>query len=89
MRLSHDRRGSRRVSAVGGAKRYLPETLKLAERHVDVVGTHDCDRRGDRWKALRELAGNRPLWCSEWCWNGKDTSPDLINSASEFWLVMT
>jgi len=77
------------LSAVGAAKRYLPETLKVAGRHVDVVAAHDYDRRGHRWKALRELAEDRPLWCSEWCWNGKDASPDLINSASEFWLVMT
>jgi O-glycosyl hydrolase len=77
------------LSAVNAAKRYLPATLQTAGRHVDIVAAHDYDRRGQRWKTLRELAGNRPLWCSEWCWNGKDTSPDLINSASEFWLVMT
>jgi hypothetical protein len=78
------------LSAVDVAKQYWP-ALKKAEalKYVDVLGTHDYDRRGHRWKTLRELAGERPVWCTEWCWNGKDTSPDLIRAASEFWLVMT
>ena len=78
------------LTAVGTAKRYWPAMQQLdATKRVDVLASHDYDRRGHRWRALRELAGDRPLWCSEWCWNGKDTSPDLIKAASEFWLVMT
>ena len=78
------------LSTVGTAKRYWPAMQKLGvDKRVDVVASHDYDRRGHRWATLRELAGDRPLWCSEWCWNGKDTSPDLIKAASEFWLVMT
>jgi len=78
------------LSAVGTAKRYWPAMQKVgATPYVDVVGAHDYDRRGHRWKTLRDVAGDLPLWCTEWCWNGKDTSPDLLKSASEFWLVMT
>ncbi|MFT5130449.1 MAG: O-glycosyl hydrolase [Rhodothermales bacterium] len=78
------------LSAVDTAKRYWPALEKAgALDQVDVLGVHDYDRRGHRWKTLRELAGDRPLWCTEWCWNGKDSSPNLIRAASEFWLVMT
>ena len=78
------------LSAVDTAKNYWPALQKAdGTQYVDVLGSHDYDRRGYRWQKLRKLAGERPLWGTEWCWNGKDTSPNLINAASEFWLVMT
>ncbi|MEM7392528.1 MAG: hypothetical protein AAF492_09270 [Verrucomicrobiota bacterium] len=77
------------LSAVGTAKKYWPALSQRAKAYVDVLGSHDYDRRGHRWKTLRDLAGERPLWCSEWCWNGRDETPGLIKAASEFWLVMT
>ena len=53
------------------------------------MGSHDYDRaRPKRWELLRELAGDRPVWCTEWCWNGKDHSPDLIQAANASWSVM-
>ena len=77
------------LSAVDCAKTYLPETLRRAEKFVDVVGCHDYDRRGHRWQALRALCGARPLWMTESSFNGADHSAGLINSAGEFWLAMT
>lgn len=77
------------LSAVGTARRYWPALSEKARGQVDVLASHDYDRRGHRWRTLAELAGTRPLWCSEWCWNGKDESPGLLKAASEFWLVMT
>jgi O-glycosyl hydrolase len=56
---------------------------------IAVVGTHDYDRRGERFVPLRKTAGKRPLWVTEWCVNGPDNSPALIHSAAEFWLAMT
>jgi hypothetical protein len=46
-------------------------------------------RRGERIANLRKAAGKRPLWITEWCVNGKDSSVDLLNSAGEYWLAMT
>jgi O-glycosyl hydrolase len=56
---------------------------------IDVVGTHDYDRRGERFVPLRHTSGKRPLWVTEWCVNGEDKSPGLIHSAAENWLAMT
>ncbi|TWU48195.1 glycoside hydrolase [Rubripirellula reticaptiva] len=78
------------LSAVDTATKYWPEMITSgADDQVAVVGAHDYDRRGHRWKTLRDVAGNRPLWCTEWCVNGVDQSDDLIKSANEFWLAMT
>jgi O-glycosyl hydrolase len=77
------------LSAVTTASYSLPATLARAGDQVDIVGTHDYDRRGHRWAKLRNLAGNRPLWQTECCFNGVDKSPGLIHSASEYWLYMT
>lgn len=77
------------LSAVSVARKYWPAMSNKARRHVDVLAAHDYDRRGHRWQTLAEIAGDRPLWCSEWCWNGVDESPGLLKAASEFWLVMT
>lgn len=77
------------LSAVDTAKHSLPAVLAAAADQVDVVGNHDYDRRGHRWAKMREVAGNKPLWMTECCFNGVDKSPGLINSAGEFWLYMT
>lgn len=77
------------LSAVDAAEKVLPALLAAAGDQIDVVGTHDYDRRGHRWAKLRELAGSRPLWQTECCFNGEDKSPGLIRSAAEHWLYMT
>ena len=46
-------------------------------------------RRGHRWAKMRKVAGDRPVWVTEYCFNGRDESPGLIRSAGEFWLAMT
>ena len=81
--------GPNTLSAVGAADDYLPPLIGKAGRHLDVVGSHDYDRRGERWKNLVARAGGRPVWCTEWCVNGHDDSPGLIRSMSEYWLAMT
>ena len=77
------------LSAVGAAENYLPPLLRQAGDALEIVGTHDYDRRGERWAALTKAAKGRPVWGTEWCVNGPDKSPDLINSATEFWLAMS
>ncbi|MDB2687497.1 hypothetical protein N9Y42_09830, partial [Mariniblastus sp.] len=77
------------ISAVNAAKKFLPALSPKASKLVDVIGSHDYDRRPGRWAKLRELAGERPVWCTEWCWNGKDKSPDMIQAANSSWSVMT
>jgi O-glycosyl hydrolase len=77
------------LSAVDTANHSLPALLATAADQLDVVGNHDYDRRGHRWAKMREVAGNKPLWMTEACFNGVDKSPGLINSAGEFWLYMT
>ncbi len=81
--------GPNNCSAVACGEKWLKPLLEKAGNFVDVVGTHDYDRRGDRWRKLRQIAGSRPLWLTEWCVNGPDNSPDLIHSASQYWLAMT
>jgi hypothetical protein len=80
--------GPNTLSAPGAAKDYVPRLLKAAARHLDVVGSHDYDPRGDRWGALRRLAGRRPLWVTEWCARKKDGSPGMIDSATEYAVAM-
>lgn len=77
------------LSPVDTANHSLPALLGAAADQVDVVGNHDYDRRGHRWAKMREVAGSKPLWMTEACFNGVDKSPGLINSAGEFWLYMT
>ena len=55
---------------------------------MDVIGVHDYDPRGDRWGALKKLSGKRPLWLTEWCARDKDTSPGMINSATQYAAAM-
>ena len=76
------------ISAVNAAKQFMPAMGEVGKTQVDVVGSHDYDRRPGRWERLRGLAGKRPLWCTEWCWNGKDWSPGLIQSANYSWSSM-
>jgi O-glycosyl hydrolase len=80
--------GPNTLSAPGAAKDYLPRLLKTAGRYLDVVASHDYDPRGDRWGALRKLAGKRPVWMTEWCARKKDTSPEMIQSAIEYGQAM-
>ncbi|WP_020472659.1 glycoside hydrolase family 30 beta sandwich domain-containing protein [Zavarzinella formosa] len=76
--------GPNTLSAPGAAKDYVPLILKNAGKYLDVVGAHDYDPRGDRWGALRKLADKRPVWVTEWCPRTKDSSPGMINSATEY-----
>jgi O-glycosyl hydrolase len=80
--------GPNTLSAPGAAKDYVPRLLKSAGKYLDVVGSHDYDPRGDRWGALKKLAGSRPLWMTEWCARTKDPSPGMINSATEYGVAM-
>jgi O-glycosyl hydrolase len=80
--------GPNTLSAPGAAKEYVPLLLKSAGKYLDVIGSHDYDPRGDRWGALRKLAGNRPVWLTEWCARKKDASPGMINSATEYGVAM-
>jgi O-glycosyl hydrolase len=81
--------GPNTLSAVDAAARWLPPADRAAPGAIQVVGSHDYDRRGLRIEALKRAAGDRPVWITEWCVNGKDPSPDLLHSAGEYWLAMT
>src|SRR4051812_4649936 len=76
--------GPNTLSAPGAAKEYVPLVLKTAGKYLDVVASHDYDPRGDRWGALRKLAGSRPVWLTEWCPRAKDASPGMINSGLDY-----
>jgi glucuronoarabinoxylan endo-1,4-beta-xylanase len=76
------------LSAPGAVQEYVPRLLRTAGRSLDVIGAHDYDPRGDRWGALRKLAGPRPVWLTEWSARRKDGSPGKINSATEYGLAM-
>ena len=80
--------GPNTLSAPGAAKDYVPQLQKRAAKHLDVIGSHDYDPRGDRWGALRKLAGNKPVWLTEWCPRSKDASPGMIKSATEYGVAM-
>jgi O-glycosyl hydrolase len=81
--------GPNGLSVIDATEKYLPPLLRKAGDHLDIVGTHDYDRRGDRWKTLTKAARGRPVWGTEWCVNGPDDSPGLIRSAPEYWLAMS
>jgi O-glycosyl hydrolase len=81
--------GPNTLSALDCAERWVPYADRAAPGAIAVIGTHDYDRRGERFLPLRKLAGRRSLWVTEWCVNGVDTSPGLIHSASQYWLAMT
>jgi O-glycosyl hydrolase len=80
--------GPNTLSAPAAATEYVPRLLKSAGKSLDVIGAHDYDPRGDRWGALRKLAGSRPVWMTEWCARKKDTSPGMINSATDYGVAM-
>jgi hypothetical protein len=80
--------GPNTLSAPAAARDYVPRLLKSAGKYLDVIGAHDYDPRGDRWGALRKLAGSRPVWVTEWCARTKDASPGMINSATEYGVAM-
>jgi O-glycosyl hydrolase len=80
--------GPNTLSAPGAAKDYVPLALKTAGKYLDVIAAHDYDPRGDRWGALRKLAGKKPVWVTEWCARKKDASPGMIDSATEYGLAM-
>lgn len=80
--------GPNTLSAPGAATQYVPRLLKSAGKYLDVIGTHDYDPRGDRWGALRKLAGRRPVWLTEWCARKKDSSPGMIDSATEYGVAL-
>ena len=77
------------LSSVSAAEQYLPPMLLKIGAQPDIVGTHDYDRRGDRWTILTQAAKGRSVWGTEWCVNGPDDSPDLIRSAAEYWVAMS
>lgn len=81
--------GPNTLSAVDCAANWVPQLIRKAGKDLAVAGSHDYDRRGDRWAALTKAAAGRPVWCTEWCVNGEDKSPALIRSAGEYWLAMT
>lgn len=81
--------GPNTLSAVDAAARWVPAADREAPGAVAVVGSHDYDRRGNRIADLVRAAQGRPVWVTEWCVNGRDNSPDLLNSACEYWLAMT
>lgn len=80
--------GPNTLSATVAATTYVPRVLKGAGKYLDVIGSHDYDPRGDRWGALRKLAGRRPVWVTEWCTRKKDASPGMIDSATEYGVAM-
>ena len=80
--------GPNTLSAVS-ADSWVSQADSTSRNAITIVGSHDYDRRGERFAALRKTAGKRPLWVTEWCVNGVDKSPALINSATEFWLAAT
>jgi len=53
------------LSASGAAKDYVPRILKNAGQSLNVIGSHDYDPRGNRWGALRNSAGSRPVWVTD------------------------
>ncbi len=77
--------GPNTLSAPGAAKDYLPAMYRAgANKYLEVIASHDYDPRGDRWGALRKIAGERPVWMTEWCARGDDESPRQINSATQY-----
>jgi O-glycosyl hydrolase len=80
--------GPNTLSAPAAVRDYVPRVLRVAGKYLDVIGSHDYDPRGDRWGALRKLAGGRPVWLTEWCARQKDASPGMINSATEYGLAL-
>lgn len=75
--------GPNTLSAPDAVKAYIPAMERKAHKYVKVLAAHDYDPRGDRWGDLRRLAGDRPVWCTEWCARDADDSPGQIRNAIE------
>ena len=80
--------GPNTLSAPAAAESYVPALLRKAGPLLAAIASHDYDMRGNRWSALQRLAGNRPLWMSEWCSRGEDPSPGQINAATGYGMAM-
>ena len=80
--------GPNTLSAPNAVGRYVPKMLAKAGDKLDVISSHDYDRRADRWSNLQRLGGGRPIWMSEWCARSKDDSPGMINSAIQYGVSM-
>ncbi len=80
--------GPNTLGAPSAATNYLPPLVKSMKNPLDVFGCHDYDPRGDRWGALRKLAGAKPVWLTEWSARDKDDSPGRINSATLYGRAM-
>jgi O-glycosyl hydrolase len=81
--------GPNTLSAPGAAKDYLPAMYRNgANKYLEVIAAHDYDPRGDRWGALRKIAGERPVWMTEWCARDADESPGQINSGTLYAAAM-
>jgi O-glycosyl hydrolase len=77
--------GPNTLSAPGAVKEYIPAIYRSGgNKYLEVLAAHDYDPRGDRWGDLRKIAGERPVWMTEWCARGDDESPGQINSAVEY-----
>jgi hypothetical protein len=61
---------------------------RKSHKYVQVLASHDYDPRGNRWDDLRRLAGDRPVWCTEWCARDADDSPGQIRNALEYGRAM-
>ena len=80
--------GPNTLSAPNAVNSYVPKMIAQAGAKLDVISSHDYDRRGDRWGNLQRIGEGRPVWMSEWCARSKDTSPEMINSAIEYGVSM-
>ena len=80
--------GPNTLSAPDAARRYLPELFRKAGTQLSVIASHDYDMRGDRWGDLQKLAKGRPVWMSEWCSRGEDSSPGQIKAATDYAATM-
>ncbi len=80
--------GPNTLSAPGAAKDYIPQALRQAGKHLEVIASHDYDPRGPRWVDLAKLARGKPVWMTEWCSRDKDASPGMIDSAMNYGMAM-
>src|ERR1043165_830035 len=80
--------GPNTLSANTAAKTYLPALMRKAGRYVQVLAAHDYDPKGNRWGDMRRLAGDRPVWMTEWCARDKDDTPGQIRNAVEYGRAM-
>jgi len=77
------------LSARSAADHWIAPLMRETPNALGVVGSHDYDQRGDRLERLVKAAGGKPVWVTEWCVNREDRSPELLYSATKYWLAMT